>query len=230
MENSPIYLFLRSLDFFKTLDDGIINQMVYQSKVESFKKGMNIFESNDNITSVYFIMNGSVKLRSITSNDKVIIKEIVYEKEILGENIFSTSKMRRETAECIADTQVLRISSHYFTSLLEKRPHLCHELTKIFVEKLSNLETRMNNFIFRKAQSRIYDFLKKLAEVKGIKIGLDEILINHGLSHKEIAHVTDTSRQTVARVLGELKKDRIIHFSARKPHKILIRDLSSLSY
>ncbi len=61
--------------------------------------------------------------------------------------------------------------------------------------------------------------------MRGIKIGLEEILINHGMSHKEIAYLTDTSRQTVARVLGELKRENLIHFSVRKPNKILIRDI-----
>ena len=94
---------------------------------------------------------------------------------------------------------------------------------------MSNLETRMSNFVIKKAQSRILAFLKQLADTKGIKIGLDEVLINHGLSHKEIANITDTSRQTVARVLGDLKRQNVIHFSARKPHKILIRNIISLS-
>jgi len=58
---------------------------------------------------------------------------------------------------------------------------------------------------------------------------MDEILINHKLSHREIANITDTSRQTVARVLSELKKQDLIHFSARKPHKILIRNIANLS-
>ena len=93
---------------------------------------------------------------------------------------------------------------------------------------MSELEDRMSNFVFKKAQSRIVDFIKHLAQTKGMKIGLDEILINHGLSHKEIANITDTSRQTVARVLGDLKRQNIIHFSARKPHKILVRDVMNL--
>ena len=62
----------------------------------------------------------------------------------------------------------------------------------------------------------------------GITIGLNEILINHGMSHKEIAFLTDTSRQTVARILNELKETNIIHFSDRKPNKILIRELAML--
>ena len=113
--------------------------------------------------------------------------------------------------------------------MLERNPNLCQNLTQILIKKMSSLETRMSNFVFKKAQSRIVDFLKELAVTNGLKIGMDEILVNHGLSHKEIANITDTSRQTVARVLGDLKRQNIIHFSPRKPHKILIRNMVNLA-
>lgn len=229
MEQTPKYLFIRELDLFKSLDNIYIQQISNQSNFETYKRGKFIFDVGDPLSFVYIIRKGSIKVGLNTASEKVLIKEIAQEKEILGENIFTGQEIRRQFAEALSQSEVLKIPVAYFKALLEKNPHLCHELTKIFIEKLANLETRMNNFIFKKAQKRIYDFLVKTANLKGIKIGIDEILINHGLSHKEIAYITDTSRQTVARVLGELKRQEIIHFSARKPHKILIRNMVGLA-
>ncbi|MDH5379659.1 MAG: helix-turn-helix domain-containing protein [Cyclobacteriaceae bacterium] len=45
------------------------------------------------------------------------------------------------------------------------------------------------------------------------------------LTHKDIASLTGTSRQTVTTILNELKEKNIINFDRRK---ILIRDLSLL--
>jgi CRP-like cAMP-binding protein len=174
------------------------------------------------------IVKGSVKVGMNTSNDKTLIKEIAYQSELVGENFLPGHLSRRLFAQSLTNTEAFKIPTTYFKSLLEKNPELCRILTQILIKKMSNLESRMNNFVFKKAQSRIVDFIKELALTKGLKIGLDEILINHGLSHKEIANITDTSRQTVARVLGDLKRGNIIHFSARKPHKILVRDMMNL--
>jgi len=149
--------------------------------------------------------------------------------ELLGENIMTVDKVRRAFAQTITDSEVFALPASFFKDLLQKNPQLCQELTYLLITKMSNLENRMSNFVFKKAQRRITDFLKDLAMRKGMKIGMDEILVNHGLSHKEIANITDTSRQTVARVLGDLKRQNIIHFSARKPHKILVRNIMSLS-
>ncbi|MBK6786041.1 MAG: winged helix-turn-helix domain-containing protein [Saprospiraceae bacterium] len=90
------------------------------------------------------------------------------------------------------------------------------------------MEERLQNFVFMKAKERIVHFLFSSALKKGINIGMDEKLINQGISHKDIAYLTDTSRQTVARVLNELKRDNIIHYGGGKSCKILVRDMYTL--
>jgi len=229
MNNNAKFSFISQLDFFKSIDQRYISQLSNQSSIVSYIKGDTIFSGGDSVRYIYFVKTGSVKVGMVTASDKILIKELVFENEMFGENIFNGNNTRRQFVEVLNDAEVLQIPIAYFMSLLEHNPMLCHELSKVYINKLSSLETRMNNFVFKKAQSRIHLFLKNMADSNGIKIGIDEILINHGLSHKEIANVTDTSRQTVARVLSELKKLDIIHFSARKPHKILIRDMGFLA-
>lgn len=229
MIHSSKFLVLRELDLFRSLSDVQVDQIANQASFVKHKKGQYIFQEDDQVTSIYIIHSGKVKSGRRMDDDKVLLKEIVYKKELLGENILSGLKVRKEFAQALSDVELFALPVSYFKDLLEKNPQLCQELTMILISKMSNLETRMSNFVFKKAQTRILGFLKELARTKGIKIGLDEILVHHGLSHKEIANITDTSRQTVARVLGDLKRQNIIHFSARKPHKILIRNAMNLS-
>ena len=226
---SAKYFVLRELELFRSLDKTQIDQIAFHAEFKKYSKGEYLFQPGDEISDVYIVRQGSIKSGIGSTENKSIIKEIVYQNEILGENILTGDKQRKEFAKALTDTETLNIPVSFFKDLLEKNPQLCQELTFILINKISNLEKRMSNFVFKKAQSRIVDFLKKLAQTQGIKIGIDEILINHGLSHKEIANITETSRQTVARVLGELKRQNIIHFSPRKPHKILIRNVMNLS-
>ncbi len=229
MKQSAKFMLLRELDLFRSLDDRQIDQVANQAILQKYSKGDFLFKEGDEIAYVYIVQSGSVKSGVGEKLNKVILKEIVQKNEILGENILSGHRVRAEFAQTLTETTVLQMPVRFFKDLLEKNPQLCQELTLILINKIGSLETRMTNFVFKKAQSRIVDFLKNTAMTKGIKIGIDEVLINHGLSHKEIANITDTSRQTVARVLGELKKQNIIHFSPRKPHKILVRNVMNLS-
>jgi len=229
MVHSSKYLILRDLDLFQSLNNQQIEQIAHQAQYLRKKKGDFLFQAGDTVKSIFILNKGSVKSGVKTNMGKTLIKEIVYKSELIGENVMTNVKVRRAFAQAISDSQFFVIPVSFFKDLLQKNPQLCQELTYILIQKMSNLENRMSNFVFKKARLRIVEFIRQLAELKGIKIGIEEILINHGLSHKEIANITDTSRQTVARVLGDLKRDNIIHFSARKPHKILVRSMLSLS-
>ncbi len=229
MIHSSKFLILREVPLFKNLSDQQLEQITTQARHVKIKKGKYVYKEGDAVDDIYIVCKGDIKCGRKISDSKVLLKEIVYKKELLGENFLTGQQARKEFAQALTDLELFSLPITFFKDLLEKNPHLCQELTLLFITKMSNLETRMSNFVIKKAQSRILAFLKQLADTKGIKIGLDEVLINHGLSHKEIANITDTSRQTVARVLGDLKRQNVIHFSARKPHKILIRNIYNLS-
>lgn len=229
MDQSSKFASLKETGHFDCLNELQLDQLVNQSLFEKKERGSYLFKEGDTINYVYLITKGTVKVGLSTSNDKTMIKEIAYSGDFVGENIMTGLSSRRLFAQLVKDTEYFKIPASYFKALLELNPEFCESITQLLIRKMTELEDRINNFVFKKAQSRIVGFLKELALTKGMKIGIDEILINHGLSHKEIANITDTSRQTVARVLGDLKRQNIIHFSDRKPHKILVRDVMSLA-
>lgn len=228
MNQSAIYLSLRQMDSLLTLTDVEIDFLSKRITIEKFFKGGDIYSSTDGIENVYILEKGSIKVGINAHADKLLIKEMVYDGELFGENVFHAKSQRGEFAEAFKTSTVYIIPIHVFKTLLERNSAFCTSVTNSLLAKLANLEQRIQNFVFKKAKQRIMDFIKKAAIRNGIKIGIEELLINHGMSHKEIAYLTDTSRQTVARVLGELKNDAIIHFTARKPNKILIRDMQRL--
>jgi CRP-like cAMP-binding protein len=68
------------------------------------------------------------------------------------------------------------------------------------------------------------EFLRDWAYEKGKKVGFETMMKNY-LTHKDIASLTGTSRQTVTTILNELKDKNIINFDRRR---ILVRDMEKL--
>jgi len=229
MINSSIFLMLRAFDILKSLSERELEEMTKLAQLKRVVKNTNIYEPGDDSHFVYLVQKGSIKLGINASCGKILIKDIVYENSIFGENIFVGDGQRKEFAKTMTDTSVIKIPTEVFRTMVEDNGAFANDIMGVVLQRLQLLEERMQSFVFKKAKKRIMDFIKKTGELRGIKIGLQEILINHGMSHKEIAYLTDTSRQTVARVLGELKREDLIHFSARKPNKILIRNMTSLA-
>ena len=199
------------------------------SLLQTVRKNTAIYDHGDSTQFVYLVEKGSVKLGIHSTSGKTLIKDLVYENSLFGENIFVEGNLRQEFAETLSDVTLLKVPVPIFRKLVEENGAFANDIMSVIISRLQMLEERMHSFVFKKAKVRIANFIKQTGTLRGIKIGIDECLINHGMSHREIAYLTDTSRQTVARVLGELKNADIIHFSARKPNKILIRDMAALS-
>jgi CRP-like cAMP-binding protein len=87
------------------------------------------------------------------------------------------------------------------------------------------MERRIESLVFKDARTRIVDFIRDMAEERGQKVGFETMIKNH-LTHKDIASLTGTSRQTVTTVLNELREENIINFDRRR---ILIRDMDKLA-
>lgn len=229
MNHSSKFLMLKDIDLLKTLSEEQINELAKKCTLEKVHKNTKIYDAGQSLDYVYLVNKGSIKLGIVAECDKILIKDIVYDHELFGENIFTKNVIRKDFSEAMSDTTLFKIPTSFFKELVVSNSRFANSVMSIIIGRLRNLEQRMQNFVFMKAKARIVDFIHKTGTHKGITIGVDETLINHGMSHKEIAYLTDTSRQTVARVLGELKKENLIHFSARKPSKILIRQSFKLA-
>lgn len=218
---------LKQVPILQKLSQESLESLAERSTIRQFKKKTRIYETNDALTHVYFVIKGSVKLGSRVDDEKTLIKDIAYENDVFGENIF-TGNRRTEFAETLKESSVVCMEIDAVKRLITTESVFANYITSVIIERISHLEQRMKNFIFLKAHKRIAQFLKRTGLQRGIRIGMDEVLINHGMSHKDISFLTDTSRQTVTRVLSELKSADFIHFSARKPSKILIRNMDML--
>jgi len=107
---------------------------------------------------------------------------------------------------------------------MKDNKELSFRLLKLVGLRLMRLERKLELLVFKDARTRVVEFLKDAASWKGKKVGF-ETMIPTKLTHKDIAALTGTSRQTVTTILNELKEQNLIYFDRRK---ILIRDLANL--
>lgn len=228
MNASVARVILQSHGVFSSLTENQWDLLSQNVKQQSFLKNRMIFNVGDPSEYVYLVEKGSVKIGSYSGHDKIMVKEIAYTGDFFGENIFSQGSLRKDFAETTSDSRVICIPMKIFKEILIENSTFSNVLIGITLGKLQAVEERLQNFVFMKAKERIVHFLFSSALKKGINIGMDEKLINQGISHKDIAYLTDTSRQTVARVLNELKRDNIIHYGGGKSCKILVRDMYTL--
>ena len=217
--------YFQDVDLFNMLCPHKVKTIQERHQFNYFKKNDFIYFPNDKAKNIYMIANGRIKIGYYNDEGKEIVKAILGEGEIFGELILVGEEVRTDFAQAMDDnTTICPVSLEDMQALMVENKELSFKIYKIIGLRIKKLERKIESLVFKDARTRIIDFLKDAAAWKGKKVGF-ETMIPTKLTHKDIANLTGTSRQTVTTILNELKESNLIYFDRRK---ILIRDLGEL--
>lgn len=189
------------------------------------EKDASVYVSDQRSDYIYFIMEGRIKIGSISEDGKEITKAILSKGEVFGELSLIGESNRRDYAIALEDSSICRILSSEMKSLIKDHSSLSMFFMKMMGSKVIEMEKRLESLVFKDSRSRIVEYLTELVRKRGQRIGYEWVVRNF-ITHQEIANLTATSRQTVTTVLNELRKDEIITFNRKR---LLVRDLDKLA-
>lgn len=225
MSNHSTLWYFEDVDLFNLMCPHKIKTISERHSFNYFKKNAFIYFLEEQAKSIYMIAAGRVKIGHYTDDGKEVVKAILGTGEIFGELALAGEERRQDFAQAMDDnTTICPISIEDMQALMTENKELSFKIYKLIGLRIRKLERKIESLVFKDARTRIIDFLKDAAAWKGKKVGF-ETMIPTKLTHKDIASLTGTSRQTVTTILNELKEKNLINFDRRK---ILIRDLESL--
>lgn len=223
-ENTNLWYF-QDIDLFNVLCPHKVAGLEDKHEFKNFKKNDFIYFTNDQAKHIFMIADGRVKIGHYSDDGKEIVKAILGAGEIFGELAITGEEKRTDFAQAMDEnTNVCPIGLEDMRELMADDKELSFKIYKLIGLRFRKLERKIESLVFKDARTRIIEFLKDAAEWKGKKVGF-ETMIPTKLTHKDIANLTGTSRQTVTTILNELKEANLIYFDRRK---ILIRDLDKL--
>ena len=190
-----------------------------------FKKNDFIYFTNEEASTIYLISSGRVRIGYYLEDGKEIVKSVLTTGEVFGEMALMGLRNRNDFAQALDEkTVICALNIDELKSLMYRDHELSFKLLKLIGSRITTLERKLELLVFKDVRTRIIEFLVDFAQTRGKKIGF-EVMIPVKLTHKDIAGLTGTSRQTVTTVLNELRGLNLINFDRRK---ILIRDLEQL--
>ena len=177
---------------------------------------------NDWGGSVYFILEGWVKIRTYNLDGKEVTLNIIGRGEIFGE-MAAMDKMPRSTdAIALTKTLIGRIPAEDFVNLIKTEPLAGVRLVQLMAKRLRQVNRRLQ---LREASSlsRVADAILFLVEGQGTESDKGTEIPN--LPHREISSLSGLARETVTRVLTKLEKKGLIE---RDADSMRIPDLPAL--
>ena len=191
-----------------------------------YKKDEFVYFPEENAQDIFMIVSGRVKIGNYLEDGKEVVTAILSTGEIFGELALAGEEKRKDFAQAMdANTTICPLGILELKELMKDNKELSFSLLKLVGLRLMKVERKLELLVFRDARTRIVEFLKDTASWKGKRVGF-ETMIPTRLTHKDIASLTGTSRQTVTTILNELKEKNLINFDRKK---ILIRDLENLA-
>lgn len=219
-----ILLYLEKFNLFEKLDMSCLKELGKSSPLVKFKKSEAIFVPEELHKNIFFLKKGKVKISTYNKEGEELIKVILKPGDMFGKLPYSPGSEANDYAYALEESTVCFMPAAEFDKLLLTDAGLSVEVMKFVGLRLQKLERRVERLSFKDSKSRLIEMILDFKEDFGRRVG-DEYFIEQNLSHKEIAALIATSRQTVTKLLNELRENNLIDFNRKK---LIIRNFKGL--
>lgn len=208
--------------FFQGLPEAVVELALTHLGTRSHPANQVILLENDWGGSVYFIIEGWVKIRTYNLEGKEVTLNILGKGELFGEMAALDEVPRSTDVITLTATVIGSMPAQDFVKLLQTEPLAGVRLAQLMARRLRQVNRRLR-LRESDSKSRVADTLVFLAEGQGIKGDTGTEIPN--LPHRELSSLSGLARETVTRVLTWLEKKGLIK---RDQDIICIPDLSAL--
>ena len=200
---------LENMDFFKEIPKDILQNLLNESKVVSYKKKEVIFHSRSRTKTVYFVYSGEVMLYNLTKhgNRKVIF--ILGKGQLLNQSIVS-KKPNALFCEAACPVKVIEIAEEQFLQLMEQS----HALTRAVLREYERNLWRMGHQL-KNTTGNIAAKLWKLGRDFGVDTE-DGVMIDIDLTITLMADLVGAPRENVSRACKVLTDRGLIRYGNKR--------------
>ncbi|AUJ26089.1 MULTISPECIES: Crp/Fnr family transcriptional regulator [Virgibacillus] len=197
----------------------------YANVEKDLEKNETLFTSDDIVHSFYIVLLGKIMLHKPTADGREFTIRICKQGDLIGEPHFLTAP----TKHLLHATAVER--SKIITISIEKLPELFSNESKFMLYLFQDVsknairdQMKLRDLVMYGKKGALYATLIRLANSYG-QTKETGILINTSLTNQDLANFCGTSRESINRLLSDLRKNNIISI---ENNKILIHQLAYL--
>jgi CRP-like cAMP-binding protein len=174
-------------------------------RTQLYKSGQFLINADDNNRDVFFVLRGSAKATIYTDSGREVSFISVGTGDCFGE--FSALDDSPRSASVVAAEECLaaRIDQSNYIQLMRSHSDMTFSLLNILIGHLRDLSKRVVDFNAKNADERLHDALLELA-LKYQRGDADNVLIPRPPTQSELAAFIFSSRESVAREMGRMRR------------------------
>jgi CRP-like cAMP-binding protein len=124
-------LFLKSIDLFSQIPGEDLSQIAQITDEVHFEEGEAIFLEGDPGDTLFFVIEGKVRIHTATAEVAVL-----GERQVFGEMALLDSEPRSASASAVSDLTLLKIQRDDFNEILAEKSEIAQGIIKVLTRRL----------------------------------------------------------------------------------------------
>jgi CRP/FNR family transcriptional regulator/CRP/FNR family cyclic AMP-dependent transcriptional regulator len=203
MKSSEAVDTLRAIPLFSNVTDDDLEQVASHLIERRFPRNTTIVEEGLAGDYMYVIREGRVKVTKLSEDGREKILEFLDAGSFFGEMALLDRAPRIASVKTLKPVKLLALSRTDFLNLLRKSPDLALAVIQELCKRLRTVDDQASALSFQRVKDRTKGLLQRLARDPHEEGGR----VTPGLTHQQMADMIGTSRETVTRVVKELKQE-----------------------
>lgn len=201
----------------------LINSIDHTMKIQ---KGTFLFQEGMTANELYILRSGRIQISKISQDGKELTLRICTRGDIVGElTLFTNEAKYLLNAKVLESGEVAVLKKEYLEQQLLENGSLAYEFMKWMSDHFRRTQTKFRDLVLHGKKGALYSTLIRMTNSYGVKREEGSILINIPLTNQDLANFCGTSRESINRMLSDLRKDNIVSINKGK---ITVHDLEFL--
>jgi CRP/FNR family transcriptional regulator len=177
------------------IEEEFIARLADASQLKPLRRGEILFLQGDRSFELYIVAAGRIRLYRTSPEGAEKTLAVLSDGDVFGDLSAIDGLGRSAAAEAMTDAQVVQVRAGPFMMCLEESRTLAVRLIKRLAKMLRETDESLDLLAFADARTRIASALLKNSTPSGRVTEL---------THRDIAAIASTARETVSRVIADL--------------------------
>ncbi|MGI4740971.1 MAG: Crp/Fnr family transcriptional regulator [Janthinobacterium lividum] len=189
-----------------------------------YQKGQVIYQEGNQALGLYCVHQGKIKIAKAGGDNKEQIVHLVCEGDVLGYRALLAGSRYTSSAVALEDSIVCFVPRPDFLRLVQANTQFSTALMQLMARSLGQAEERMLHLAYKPVRERLAGAL--LLVMNTFRKEDEELPFRIALGREDLAALVGTAKETVSRLLSELKDMGIIatrgsQITILKPSRLL---------
>jgi CRP/FNR family transcriptional regulator, global nitrogen regulator len=203
----------------------LLEEMGIATADRTYRPGDAIYREGEYGDALYVLVSGVMKLFRPYSGTKEVTLRLLRPWDIFGHLAFAGETRQRAYAEAVTECVVTKVPKIFVERAVRQEPRVAFKIMTLLELRLVQYEELVKCLLPRETEVRLANLLPLLAQKFGDRRD-GVVIIDLRLTHQDLAAMVASTRESVTKVLNEMRARDLIEVEAGR---ITLKDWRALA-